>query len=83
MCSGLSLHEYRALASHHRQCKLTPFVTTLQSRCRALELAKEIIQCGPLSNAMSKLAINNGLDVSTSTGMQLEDAYYSKVRLET
>lgn len=46
---------------------------------KALEIAKEIIPNGPIGVKMSKVAINEGLKVSLSSGLKVEEACYAQI----
>ncbi|XP_028830705.1 methylglutaconyl-CoA hydratase, mitochondrial [Denticeps clupeoides] len=46
---------------------------------RALELAREFIQQGPIAVRMAKLAINQGIEVDLKTGLAIEEACYAQV----
>lgn len=46
---------------------------------RALKLAEEIQPQGPIALRMAKLAINKGMDVGISNGLDFEKAYYVQV----
>lgn len=46
---------------------------------RALQLAEEIRPQGPIALRMAKLAINKGMDVPISNGLDYEKAYYVQV----
>lgn len=46
---------------------------------RALKLAEEISPQGPIALRMAKLAINRGMDVPLSNGLEYEKSYYVQV----
>ncbi|XP_060751897.1 methylglutaconyl-CoA hydratase, mitochondrial [Tachysurus vachellii] len=46
---------------------------------RALELAREFNQQGPIAVRMAKLAINQGIEVDLQTGLAIEEACYAQV----
>eukprot|EP00775_Hariotina_reticulata_P003240 gene3240-3517_t len=46
---------------------------------RALELARDIAQCAPLSLRAAKAAINQGIEVDLGSGLKLEEALYAQL----
>eukprot|EP00879_Flechtneria_rotunda_P020179 GHRR01021220.1.p1 GENE.GHRR01021220.1~~GHRR01021220.1.p1 ORF type:complete len:262 (+),score=91.38 GHRR01021220.1:407-1192(+) len=46
---------------------------------RALEVAREIAQCAPLSLRAAKAAINLGIEVDLGTGLKMEEAVYTQL----
>ncbi|GER47901.1 methylglutaconyl-CoA hydratase [Striga asiatica] len=50
-----------------------------EARSKALEIARDINQKGPLAIRMAKQAINGGLEVDLSTGLALEEDCYEQL----
>ncbi|XP_031503400.1 probable enoyl-CoA hydratase 2, mitochondrial isoform X2 [Nymphaea colorata] len=46
---------------------------------KALEIARDISQKGPLAVRMAKIAINKGMEMDLSSGMQVEEDCYERV----
>ncbi|KAK4761603.1 hypothetical protein SAY87_029487 [Trapa incisa] len=50
-----------------------------EARLKALEIAREIIQKGPLAIQMAKRAINMGTEVDMESGLELEEECYERL----
>ncbi|PKI39755.1 hypothetical protein CRG98_039800 [Punica granatum] len=50
-----------------------------EARVKALEIAREIIEKGPLAIQMAKRAINMGIEVDMTLGLELEEECYERL----
>lgn len=63
---------------HRHQIRIDHVVENDMAMSKALSIAKEMLECGPLALGLAKKAIDRGMDVSLTDGLNIEGELYTE-----